>query len=116
MGMSNLWLKIRIWSKIAIVVLFLIYALLFIYNNSGKHIDVWLWGTYEASLLGLMFFTFLAGVLTTILVRTTFRTIRQIRELIARSRAENLEREMADMKTKTQRLQTKPTSSDAANV
>jgi len=114
--MSNLWLKIRIWSKIGIVALFLIYVLLFIYNNSGQHLNVWLWGTYQASLLGLMFFTFLAGVLTAILVRTTFRTVRQIRELQARSRAEKLDRELADMKSKATRLQTKSSSSDTAKV
>ncbi len=113
--MSNLWLKFRIWSKIVLVAIIVIYAAIFIYSNAGKHIDVWLWGKYEASLLGLMFFTFLFGVLTTILVRTTFRTVRQVKELKARSVAERRERETAEMKEKVARLQTKPTESNIAD-
>lgn len=113
--MSNLWLKIRIWSKIALVAVVVIYSIIFIYFNAGKHIDVWLWGKYEASLLGLMFFTFLFGVLITVAVRTTFRTVRQVKELKARSLAERRERETAEMKEKVARLQTKPAEPDGSD-
>lgn len=106
--MTNTWLKIRIWTKIAVVFLLALYAIIFLAANSGKTVDVWIWGRYDIGLLPLIFFTFLFGVVATILVRTTVRTVRQIRELRARNRSERLHQEVADMKAKAERLQVKP--------
>jgi hypothetical protein len=105
--MTNTWLKIRIWTKIVIVFLFALYGIIFLISNSGKTVDVWIWGRYDIGLLPLIFFTFLFGVVTTVLVRTTFRTIRQIRELRGRNRSEQLNRDIAEMKARTEQLQTR---------
>jgi hypothetical protein len=55
-----------------------------------------------------LFFTVLVSVIFTILIGTLFRTIRQIREIRARSRSERLEEEIRDMKEKASMLQTRP--------
>jgi hypothetical protein len=106
--MTNAWLKIRIWTKIVVFVLLAIYAIIFLIANSSKPVTVWIWGTYTINLLPLIFFTFLFGVIATILVRTTFRTIKQIQELRGRARSERLQREVNEMKAKAGRLQTRP--------
>jgi hypothetical protein len=108
--MTNTWLKIRIWTKIIIVFLFALYGIIFLISNSGKTVDVWIWGRYDIGLLPLIFFTFLFGVVTAILVRTTFRTIKQIQELRGRNRSEQLNRDIAEMKAKAERLQTRPST------
>lgn len=104
-----MWLKIKIWTKGILFGAIVIYALLFILKNSGESVTFWYWFGYErqTSLLVLALFSFLAGVIGTILVRTTFTTLRQIRDLRARNRLEKLEREHADMKAKAAMLQTR---------
>jgi len=109
--MGHLWLKIKIWTKVTIAALVVIYVLVFILKNDGEHVRFWWWfgHAYEGSMLYLVFFAFLIGGLVAILATTTFRTLRQIRELRARSRSGRLEREVADMRAKAAMLQTKPT-------
>ena len=104
-----MWLKIKIWTKTIVVGALVLYALLFILNNSGQAVKFWYWFNrqYETSMLVLIVITFLAGVIGTLLVRTTFTTMRQIREARARSRTDRLEREVADMKAKAAMLKTK---------
>jgi hypothetical protein len=60
-------------------------------------------------------FTVLVSVIFTVMLGTTFRTVRQIREIRARSRAEKLEQEVAEMKMKASMLQTKM-SGDADDI
>ena len=107
--MGNLWLKIKVWTKGIATALVAIYATLFIYNNSADA-TVWWWFNrkFQSSTLVLILIAFLAGVVSTILVRTMFTTMRQIRSLSDRSRSQRIERELADMKEKASRLQTKP--------
>jgi hypothetical protein len=52
--------------------------------------------------------SFLAGVVGTLLVRTTFATIRQVNELKERQRAQRLDRAVADMQAKAAMLRSKP--------
>src|SRR5688572_15018614 len=110
--MSSLWLKIWIWTKVVVFSLLTIYLLIFLSKNSDKTAKFWFWfyKDYELPLLLLAFFSFLAGVAGTILVRTTFRTLRQIRDVRGRSRTERLEREVADMRTKAAMLKTRETT------
>jgi uncharacterized integral membrane protein len=107
--MGNAWLKFKIWTKGIIAALIAIYALLFVYNNSADA-TVWWWfnRTFKSTTVVLIIIAFLAGVISTILVRTTVRTLRQMRDLRSRSRTDRMERELADMKEKASRLQTKP--------
>lgn len=109
--MGNLWLKFRIWTKVIALFFLTIYAIFFIWNNGDQPAKVWLWffsPAYETNLLWVMLVAFLIGVLGTILLRTMFKTLRQIRELRERTRTETLEREMAEMKTKAAKLQARP--------
>jgi hypothetical protein len=110
--MGTLWLKIKVWTKIALFSLLVIYALCFVFNNVNKPMTVWLWFGKEpqTSLLPVIFFSFVIGVVGTLLVRTTIKTIRQIRDIRDRGRTERMAREMAEMKSKAERLQTKPSS------
>lgn len=104
--MSNFWLKVRVWSKVTLLALVIVYALLFVANNTGQTIRLWLFfgNIPETSPLVLALLSFVAGVVGTLLVRTTLLTIKQIRELRARNRAGRLEREVQDMKTKAAML------------
>ena len=114
--MGSLWLKIKIWTKSIIFGAILLYALLFLLKNSGQKVTLWYWIGYEneVSMLVLVVITFFAGVIGTILVRTTFTTVRQIRDLRTRSRIDRLEREQATMKSRAAMLQTR-TASAAQN-
>jgi hypothetical protein len=87
----------------------------FVYQNSSKPVKPWFWFGREpdTSVLVLVVCAFLLGVVGTILFRTTIKTLRQIRSLRERTRAERLEREMAEMRTKAARLRSR-TSAEAA--
>jgi len=109
--MGNLWLKIKIWTKVTVFVLLTLAALVFLIQNVNKPVTLWLWNDIETTLLKVLLCTALISVIFTILLGTTFRTIRQIRELRARNRSVALEREVADMKAKAAMLKTKPIAS-----
>ena len=113
--MANLWLKIKIWTKVTLFAFLAFYILVFVVKNGDRQSKFWYWfgRDYDVPLLFLVLFAFLSGCLTAILLSTTFRTIRQVKELRARSRSERLEREVEDMKTKAAMLQTKPGGSTA---
>ena len=114
--MNELWLKIKVWTKAILFGAVLIYALLFIYNNSGEPVNFWWWfsRTHPTSVFFLTAGAFLAGIVFTILVRTSWKTWRQIRTMRERNRTGKLEREMADMKAKAAMLQTRPASTGPA--
>ena len=113
--MGSLWLKIKIWTKITVAVLLTIYVLIFVMKNGGRTAQFWYWFNrdVETSLLFLVMYAFLVGVITTVLVGTALRTLRQIRELRSRNRSERLEAEIADMKTKAAMLQTRGSNTES---
>lgn len=114
--MGSLWLKIKIWTKSIVFGGVVLYIFLFFLNNSGQPVTVWYWffgHSYPTSMLVLIVTTFLAGVITTLLVRMSFTTVRQIRDLRQRNRLERLEREQADMKAKAAMLQMRTSSNSA---
>jgi hypothetical protein len=105
-----MWLKIKIWTKVALLSFVTIYLLTFIFKNSDEPAKFWYWfwrPDVETSILYFTLFTFAAGVLTTILVRMMFKTVHQVRDMRNKARTERLEREVADMKAKAAMLQTK---------
>lgn len=116
--MNSLWLKIRIWTKGILAVLLLIYILAFIWNNSGQSVKFWWFFGQEpeTSLLAFTFFTFLFGVMITLLVRAAFKTLRQLREYREKNRTARLEREVADMRTKASMLKTRTTPEPPSGV
>lgn len=115
--MGNFWLKVWVWTKVTLVGLLLLYLLAFIFQNSQKPVQPWFWFGVQPStnVLLLALYAFLAGVLTTVLLRTTFATLRQFRELRERQRSDRLEREVSDMKAKAAMVRTKG-APDVSNV
>ncbi|HEV8607027.1 MAG TPA: hypothetical protein VGQ99_16925 [Tepidisphaeraceae bacterium] len=110
--MNNLWLKFKIWFKLILFGLIALYILLFLLKNYDTHVTMWLWfgqsGAYTSSILALVFAVFLLSVIGTLLTSTIWRTVHQIREASSRSRAQKLERAIADMNAKAAKLQTRP--------
>jgi len=113
--LGNLWLKIKVWTKVGIVFALFVYAVVFVYQNSSRTVTPWFWFGREpnTSVLILVLCAFLLGVIGTILFRTTFKTLRQIRNLKERTRAERLEREVADMRTKAAMLRSRAPAGSA---
>ena len=114
--MNSMWLKIKIWTKVVIFALVAVYLLIFFLKNNDRTVQFWYWYNRapEASVLLLVTLSFIFGVIVAILVRMMFTTLRQVREMRNRSRTERLEREVADMKAKAARLQTKSTTPPGA--
>ncbi len=114
---ENLWLKIKFWTKLTIVFLVVVYIAFFIGKNSERKAQFWYWynHTYSVSILILTAVSFLAGIVALFLVRTTYKTIRQVRSMRTRSRTERLEREVEDMKAKAAMLHTKNASQEPAS-
>src|SRR5687768_15622739 len=100
--MTNALLKVKVWTKVIVFGLVLVYVTVFIVQNSENKATLWVWPgrdrPLETSVLKLVLVAFLAGVIGTLLVRTLLRTVRQIRDVRDRNRSERLERELVDMK------------------
>ncbi len=93
--MSNLWMKIRIWTKAVLFVLGVTYALMFIVKNDDQVVDLWFLPfskPSKLSLLILMAIIFGLGVVMTLLIGTARRTIKQIRDVRQKTAAEKLAR------------------------
>jgi uncharacterized integral membrane protein len=112
-----MWLKIKVWTKIIIFGILTLYVLIFVVKNGDRAAKFWYWfgRDYEVPLLFLVFFAFIVGVVGTILVRTSLKTVAQFREMRQRSHTDRLEQEVADMRVKAAMLQTRPASSAAAS-
>jgi hypothetical protein len=104
----DFWLKVKVWTKLSFFGLLALFALIFIYKNDNNTAEVWFIQTYSTSVLRLLFFTFLFGVAFTLMVRTTFRTIRQIIDMRNRGRTQKLERDLAELKEQHQQSGTPP--------
>jgi uncharacterized integral membrane protein len=116
--MSDLWLKIKAWSKGIFAGALLLYLIFFFVQNSGQDVVFWYWFKHAPvkSLLFIEFAAFFAGVVVTLLAMTTLRTVKQIRDVRTGRRTDKLEREMADMKAKAAMLQTRPAGAADAGV
>jgi uncharacterized integral membrane protein len=114
--MGHLWLRIRIWTKVVLIALLVIYVILFTYKNAQEKVEIWYWINHkpQTNLLLLALCSFLAGVVCTVLARTTLRTIRQVQDLQDRARSNRLDRDMADIRAKAAMLQTKSTAATPA--
>ena len=104
-----MWLKIKVWTKIVLFALLALYALIFLLKNTGRPVEFWYWFVppLEVPMLVLVTFAFGLGVIGTLLIRGTFNTFRQVKELQARARADRLEREVSLMKSKAAMLRTR---------
>lgn len=108
--MGNLWLKIKVWTKLALFAMLTVYVLTFIAKNIGPKVDLWVWyftTPISMPVLLLTLVAFLIGILGTILSRTTYKTIRQLRELSEKNRAVRLDRQVTEMRTKAAMLRSR---------
>lgn len=108
--MGNLWLRIKVWTKLALFVMLTVYILTFIAKNIGPKVDLWVWyftTPISMPVLLLTLVAFLIGILGTILSRTTYKTVRQLRELSEKNRAVRLDRQVAEMRTKAAMLRSR---------
>ena len=104
-----MWLKIKVWTKIILASLLGLYILVFVLKNTTQQVTFWWWinRTSDSSVFTLALLAFLSGAIATVLIRTTWKTYAQIRELQRRSRSQRVERDLADMKSKAAMLQTR---------
>jgi uncharacterized membrane protein YciS (DUF1049 family) len=114
--MSNLWLRIKFWFKVTLVAAVFLYVIMFTAKNASEKAHFWYWINHqpETNLLYLVLGAFIAGVISTLLIRTTIRTMRQFGELQHRSRIHRIDQQIADIHTKAAMLQTKPPIQSAA--
>ena len=102
--MGNFWLKLKIWTKLILVLLVVIYVVMFAVKNAGPTATLWLFigddPPRQVPVLQLVLIAFASGVVVTILARTTLRTINQIKDLKARQAAEKRDREIEELKSK----------------
>jgi hypothetical protein len=107
--MNDLWIKIKVWTKTAILALLVIYALCFIFENLSNQATFWWWFNHEytSSVLVLALVAFLCGAIIALLIRTMINTFKQMRELIQRNRQAKLHSDVAEMKAKADKLQTR---------
>ena len=105
-----MWLKIKVWTKVALASLLALYVLAFILKNTTQEVTFWWWinRTNQTSVFMLAILAFVAGIVGAVLLRTTWITLRQIRELKRRSQQQKMERDLADMKSKAGMLRTRP--------
>jgi uncharacterized integral membrane protein len=80
---SAFWPKVRIWTRVILFVLLLIYFLVFISENSGQRVNFWYWynSRLQSPLLLFAFVTFTVGFLAALLIGMIFRTLSQLRQL-----------------------------------
>ncbi|MGA2498001.1 MAG: hypothetical protein ABSH20_09680 [Tepidisphaeraceae bacterium] len=110
--MANLWLKIKVWTKIIVFSAIALYVLLFLYRNTDNRAKVWLFFNHELewSTLWLATTAFVAGAVTVLVTRMILSTVRQVRELRQDRQQHQLQKNVADMHAKAAMLQTKPAS------
>lgn len=113
-----MWLKIKVWTKVVLFGVLALYALIFLVQNSGRQVKFWYWFDRdpEMPVLVLVSAAFVVGIIGTILLRTTFKTLQQVRQLQSRSRSDKLQREVELMKQKTATLRTTDTATASATI
>jgi uncharacterized integral membrane protein len=106
--MGETWLKIKAWTKGILAALVVVYLILFVFKNGGQDIHFWWWFGHNPNIdaLYMALVAFFAGAIVVILVQTTWRTVRQVRDVHAERRLDRLERENANIRSKAAMLQT----------
>jgi hypothetical protein len=117
--MENLWLKIKIWTKISILTIVVVYFALFLFRNGDQPVNIWFMFGHDplrTSALTVIALAFLAGIIGTVVFRMAYRAIRQIKDLRAKSAAAKMGKDVEQLKAKAGMLQTKPeTSTDTVS-
>jgi|SRR5271154_3081066 len=82
--MNDTWVKVKIWIKLCVIALVILFIGLFILENNSTRVDVWIFKVYRPTVLELLIAVFLFGVIVTLLAKPTYHTIRQIGQLRAK--------------------------------
>ncbi|HEX2971116.1 MAG TPA: hypothetical protein VHP11_02215 [Tepidisphaeraceae bacterium] len=113
--MGTLWLKIKAWTKITVLVAIAILVIIFIILNLSAVVEPGLsliFTSYSRpNLLLVLFLTSLISIAAWSLGGTVIKTVHQLREARQRGFEEKLARDVAEMKAKAAKLQTRPESS-----
>jgi uncharacterized integral membrane protein len=108
--MNDFWIKTKFWAKTTLISVLVVYVAIFIYHNTGddRQVKFWWWFKKEqpTSAFVLALLSFIAGALVTLLVRTTFKTMKQFRL----AQAARAQREREEQLLKASRLQHKSTT------
>ncbi len=115
--MNDLWIRIKFWLKTTLISVLAIYIGLFIFKNTGagRQVNFWWWFGQEpeTSAFVLALLSFVAGSIVTLLIRTTFATMKQYKK----AKAARIQKEREDQLLKASKLQTKsPAAPDADAV
>ncbi len=104
-----MWLKIKVWTKITVAAALVLYVLLFIYNNNDQKVTFWWWFNQrpQATVFTLALLAFIAGMIATIVVSTSIKTVLQFRQIRRRNQQERSARELADLRSKASMLKTR---------
>ena len=99
--MNDTWLKIKAWTKGIVAVLLLVYLVLFLFKNTND-IYFWYWFGHAPHVTSafLAVVSFAAGSVFTVVIWTTLRTMRQVRNVGAGRRLQKLEREVAEQRAR----------------
>lgn len=98
MGLT--WLRIKFWTKVAILVAVIAYVITFIVKNNAKTVDLWYWYNRapQQSLLiyTLVIFLFGFGSATSMWIfRGMFKQFQELRQM---KKEHGRQREMAELK------------------
>jgi uncharacterized integral membrane protein len=109
--MSDLWLKIKLWTKVIVTSAVALYFLIFLGQNHGHPVDVWFWfsDVFHTSVLRLIFYVFVGGIVTAFMTQTTVKTLYQFRTLRAKAATARAEQQLADLKAQQAAAQTSST-------
>ena len=112
----NLWMRIKVWAKVILFSLVAVYLFMFVFENTGtgKDIAIWIWfnRTPIAPVLIWLPLAFLFGVITTLLFRTVWRTLRQLQDI----RRRQMEKEAAAIVTRAAKLRVREEQTAAAGL
>ncbi len=105
--MNNLWLKIRVWTKIVTFSVIALYILLFAIKNLYTKTEIWFFfgegWTIQSSVLLLALGSFVLGIISWLLTRTIFRTLAQLREM----KRKRMEKEAVAIISRASKLRTR---------
>jgi len=76
--MNDSMLKIKVWTKLILLALVVLFVLLFTCENYSRTATVWFFRDHEMTVLELLAITFFVGVAVTLLARPTYHTLGQI--------------------------------------
>jgi hypothetical protein len=99
--MSDLFLRIRFWTKIIAFVVVAMWALLFLWNNGSENTEVWylpFTDVFQTKVLVVILIAGATGGVLALLGRMLIFSGGQARRLREKKRADQLEREIRDMR------------------